>query len=99
MMTLLIGHRGVGKTSMLKRLEVIFSNREDMIFKDLDNEIELLHRRSIPSIFQKGGEAEFRRLETATFQSMMEIYKPTDEVIVAVGAGFEFPIPEKVRCI
>ncbi len=31
MITALIGHRGVGKTALLKRPEILFSRREDVI--------------------------------------------------------------------
>jgi hypothetical protein len=40
MITALIGHRGVGKTALLKRPEILFSRREDVILSDLDFEIE-----------------------------------------------------------
>jgi shikimate kinase len=56
----MIGHRGVGKTALLKRLEILFSRREDVMLSDLDFEIENRAGRSIASIFEKD-EAEFRR--------------------------------------
>jgi shikimate kinase len=49
MITALIGHRGVGKTALLKRLEILFSRREDVILSDLDFEIENRAGRSIAS--------------------------------------------------
>lgn len=62
MITALIGDCGVGKTALLKRLEILFSRREDVILSDLDFEIENRAGRSIASIF----EAEFRRFERET---------------------------------
>jgi shikimate kinase len=49
MITALIGHRGVGKTALLKRPEILFSRREDVILSDLDFEIENRAGRSIAS--------------------------------------------------
>jgi shikimate kinase len=49
MITALIGHRGVGKTALLKRPEILFSRREDVILSDLDFEIEKRAGRSIAS--------------------------------------------------
>jgi len=49
MITALIGHRGVGKTKLLKRPEILFSRREDVILSDLDFEIENRAGRSIAS--------------------------------------------------
>ncbi len=99
MITLLIGHRGTGKTSLLKRLEVIFSNQEDAVFKDLDDEIEVMHRRSVVSIFANQGEAEFRKFEAITFKKLLEEFSSRSRVYIAVGAGFEFEIPSGVRVI
>lgn len=99
MITAVIGHRGVGKTSLLKRLEVIFSQHEDVVFKDLDFEIETMHRRSIPSIFQSGGEAEFRRLESATFEKLLQLNAQHARVFIVIGAGFTFSIPKTVHVV
>jgi hypothetical protein len=49
MITALIGHRGVGKTKLLKRPEILFCRREDVILSDLDFEIENRAGRSIAS--------------------------------------------------
>jgi len=49
MITALIGHRGVGKTKLPKRPEILFSRREDVILSDLDFEIENRAGRSIAS--------------------------------------------------
>lgn len=90
----LIGHRGVGKTSLLTRIEKIYSEagrasgRRVKSF-DLDREIEQSAGRSISRIFQEDGEAVFRRLETMSFVRLeAEISKTTDDVVIAVGAGY-----------
>jgi energy-coupling factor transporter ATP-binding protein EcfA2 len=57
MITLLIGHRGVGKTSLLRRLEVLFQN-SDVVLRDLDSEIEARRQNTIEEIFKTQGEAQ-----------------------------------------
>jgi shikimate 5-dehydrogenase/shikimate kinase len=97
--TVLIGHRGVGKTTLLRRLEPLFLHKQGFVLRDLDAEIEDLHRRSIDSIFQYLGEAEFRKFETSTFEHLYREHDQASHLILAVGAGFEFQIPHDVRVI
>lgn len=99
MITVLIGHRGVGKTTLLRRLESVFLNRTDVALKDLDGEIESRHRRSVDSIFRQLGEKEFRRFEAETFEHLYRERDPAQHLILAVGAGFEFALPEDVRTV
>jgi len=75
--TVLIGHRGAGKTSLLSRYAGLgFSTL------DLDREIENRTGRRVSEIFQNDGEDAFRKIERETFASL-----PV-QGIVAVGAGF-----------
>ncbi len=86
----LIGHRGVGKTSLLLRIEKFYKSvkRRARTF-DLDKEIEQVAGRTISKIFDEDGEAVFRRLEHATLEKIeKEIQRTTDDVYVALGAGF-----------
>lgn len=94
--TLLIGARGTGKTSLLKRWE-----KEDSLksreWLDLDHEIEQLTNKSVQEIFQEQGENEFRRLEKEHLTSLL---KKNSKMVISVGAGFNwnsfvFPIPRE----
>jgi shikimate 5-dehydrogenase/shikimate kinase len=97
--TVLIGHRGVGKTTLLKRIELVYADREDATFKDLDEEIELLERRTLVDIFRDSGEAAFRKIEEDTFLKIVSENEARGHVFLSVGAGFEFEIPEKVHVV
>ena len=86
----LIGHRGVGKTSLLSRIEKIYrtAGRKIKVF-DLDKEIEQNAGRNVSAIFHDDGEAVFRRLETNAFDRLAkEIARTTDDVVIAFGAGY-----------
>ncbi len=100
--TALIGHRGVGKTSLLKRIEKAYRSigRRVRVF-DLDQEIEQCANRSVSRIFQDDGEAVFRRLESTTFEKLeKEIARTVDDVVIAFGAGFDVSrIPSNWRAI
>lgn len=82
----LIGHRGVGKSGLLQRLQSYFSETIDAsAFFDLDQAIEEKHDISIAEIFAEQGEIAFRQMETTVFD---EIYAKHKIFIVALGAGF-----------
>lgn len=91
----LIGHRGVGKSFILKQLQKEFS----FIF-DLDHEIEKKYG-NITDFWKKEGEAKFRQLEKKFLQKLCLDLKPASQdhaVIIALGGGFpleEFDFPEK----
>jgi shikimate kinase len=97
--TLLIGHRGTGKSTLLRRLEPLFLDRQGYLMRDLDVEIEAFHRRSVDSIFAQLGEAEFRRFETSTFEHLCREHDSATHLILAVGAGFEFAVPQDARVV
>lgn len=86
----LIGHRGVGKTSLLKRIKSYIPECE--IFC-LDEEIEKKHG-SIKAIFRDKGEPAFRELEQETLlyltQSVFDIKK---NIYISIGAGYLRPLP------
>ena len=86
----LIGHRGVGKTSILKRIQNYYNtdNRKVRV-RDLDGEIENSVGRSVSSIFRESGEAEFRRRELEIFtQYDQDNPAPGEDLYLALGAGF-----------
>jgi shikimate kinase len=82
-LTFLIGHRGVGKSSLLKRWTKYES---DHLFFDLDKEIEKNEGLSIEDIFFQKGERAFREIEKKTLQKI--IFETAKPLIVACGAGF-----------
>jgi shikimate kinase len=75
----LIGPTGAGKTSIGRQL----ASRYDMLFLDLDQEIERTTGVPIATIFDIEGEAGFRRRERA----MLEEHSSRHGVLLASGAG------------
>jgi shikimate 5-dehydrogenase/shikimate kinase len=89
----LIGHRGVGKTSLLARIENYYrasSTSRKVLCLDLDREIERRLQRAIHDIFAQDGEGAFRRIERETFEHISGEIRDSDrDVYVSLGAGFE----------
>jgi shikimate kinase len=52
-------------------------------FLDLDHHIESRNHRTIPDIFARDGEAEFRRLEQKALHEVSEF----EDVVIATGGG------------
>ena len=76
---ILVGLMGAGKTSVGRRLA-------DMLgapFFDSDNEIETASAMSIPEIFDKYGEPEFRRLEREVIKRLVA----GENAVIATGGG------------
>jgi shikimate kinase len=92
MIQILIGHRGVGKSTFLNRIRAL---TETPCF-DLDEEIEKQHNQPIRRIFESG-EREFRALETQALWNLVESAR--GPMIIAVGAGFEGPMPPEAKVI
>ncbi|MFK8138106.1 MAG: shikimate kinase [Bdellovibrionales bacterium] len=90
----IVGHRGAGKSSLLKRLKGYYS---DYVCVDLDEYIERAESRTIIDIFKKEGESFFRSLETKYFNQLLLEQK--DNLIVSLGAGFEARIPKDLDCV
>lgn len=89
-----IGHRGVGKSSLLARHAKYFSSIP--IF-DLDTEIEKKIQISITDFFQMFNETKFRAAELEVFQTLI---KNRSDFVIAVGAGFPVQhIPSDVEVI
>ena len=85
----LIGHRGVGKTSLLKRIEFYFAGTGRKIhFLDLDREIRERAGTDLQKIFETQGEEAFRKLERQTFSTIDSETRDRD-VYLALGAGFD----------
>lgn len=95
MITLIIGHRGSGKTKLLSFLE-----GPGRVCFDLDREISLAEGISITSIFSLKGEAYFRGLEKSVLYKIIQAHKISKtEVCISVGAGYQSLFPEGVRVI
>lgn len=96
MITVIIGHRGVGKTQMLKRIHRYTQDEKTPCF-DLDSEIEKRSKKSIRSIFETEGEEVFRDWEKRVFH---EVILSQPNCWLAVGAGFAVGlIPETARVL
>jgi shikimate kinase len=75
----LCGFMGTGKTTIGQKV----SSRLERPFLDLDDRIIERANKSIPEIFESGGEEEFRTVER---QALMEVCR-NFEGIVALGGG------------
>jgi shikimate 5-dehydrogenase/shikimate kinase len=79
-----IGHRGVGKTSLLRRIE---PSGISGLFFDLDEEISRVLNMTIDNLFQNFGEAYFREKELEIFSLILK--QKEGPLWVSVGGGFE----------
>ena len=75
----LIGYRGVGKSTIGKQL----AGRMGMDFVDTDELIMQRSGKTIREIFEQGGEPLFRDLESAVIDDLVE----TDNAVIAAGGG------------
>ena len=99
MLTLLIGHRGVGKTHFLKQLENYYKkNQISAKFIDLDKEIERISRQSLFELLKKG-ESFFRQWEQKVFQKTINSLKENQNYFLSVGAGCVFQKKSKWNVI
>jgi len=92
---ILIGHRGTGKSSLLKRILEYYRLRNKPVrCLDLDDLIVAEEGKEVSEIFVQFGEAYFRRLELETFAEVWStIQSSKEDVYLAVGAGFAGEIP------
>ena len=70
---------GAGKTTVGKRLASV----RGLSFVDSDHEIEARTGADIPLIFEKEGEAGFRRREAAMIEELTQL----DRIVLATGGG------------
>ena len=101
MIYLVVGHRGVGKTSFLKRVESYY---EKANFKcqciDLDDEIVVSEGSGIGEIFQNHGEDYFRELEQKTLSKLLTKFSEHEGTIfIALGAGFRGDLPAYAKVL
>ena len=89
---LLIGHRGVGKSLLLKRIK---EYDPLSLCWDLDEEIVRSQGKGIDKIFEQDGEPYFRQIEKKALQQVLEKINPSQgNHYIAVGAGFEGTFPQ-----
>ncbi len=91
MKLVIIGHRGVGKSTLAKRLNNYFQKQGRMVLvKDLDDEISCRQKKTIAELFSESGEAHFRNLEQSCFQALDSEFSEstTKNLVIVVGAGF-----------
>lgn len=86
----LIGPMGAGKTTVGRRL----AETRGMRFVDSDQEIEARTGVDIPYIFEKEGEAGFRRREKATIAELTEL----TGIVLATGGGAILD-PDSRQCL
>ena len=101
MITYLVGHRGSGKTSLLRRIAVYLKETKipGRVF-DLDEEVSRTVGKSVPQIFSEYGEDKFRELECDTLLNLARTHEMSSErVFLAVGAGYsgELPVPQSYQ--
>lgn len=97
MINVLIGHRGCGKTALLKRVKIYAeaANVEALTF-DLDEVIAQQEGLTVDEIFKSQGEESFRRLEIGVFKKLIEQIGKSSAWI-SVGAGFQGEIPKQIK--
>ena len=79
MKIILIGLMGAGKTTIGKEL----SNKLNLRFIDMDDEIQKQSKMSIVDIFEKYGENRFREIES----KLLEKIALEDDIIISTGGG------------
>lgn len=101
MITVIIGQRGTGKTSLLRRIEYYLQSKptEYRIY-DLDSIISEKENKTIEDIFKEKSEDYFRLLERKYFEIVLSQNSSSVNVFISVGGGFNVNwIPAHVRII
>ena len=102
MIVVIIGHRGTGKSSFLRRLESYYNeDNRKLISVDLDQLIESQEETKITEIFNNRGEKYFRQLEHIYLSKLVDEYIDNSaDVFISAGGGLIITdeIKEKVRC-
>lgn len=98
MIQVIVGHRGVGKSSLGKRIQNYFP---EMQVLDLDAEMAQQEGQSVSEIFQQKGEAYFRGLELRCFQQIyQQLSQKNQKSYLIVGGGFPVDkIPQEAKIL
>lgn len=98
MKTCVIGHRGVGKTTLANRLKSYFSGISGFDYIDLDEAVERRAGKKIFEIFIDHGEKYFRELEQQVFAEALQSLD--QNLWIILGAGFDVDkIPSDVQVL
>jgi shikimate kinase len=92
-LVLLVGFMGSGKSSVGEAL----AEKLGWAFVDLDHQIERVSGQTIPELFRKAGEREFRRLERSLLRQLLE--ESGGDRLIALGGGTfaQRGVPEMAR--
>ncbi len=94
MITIIVGQRGVGKTSLLNRIKN-YKSKNCFVY-DLDQRIEEKSNLKINDIFAKSGEKFFRDLEKKYFLELIQEIKNNCNnksfCFISVGGGFNLEL-------
>lgn len=97
MITVLVGHRGTGKSELMRRLQLYYVDTPAE-FIDLDQEIERKIGRDISELFLEHGEDYFRDIERQLFREVIQ--REYQRLFICLGAGFDLTvIPETVEVL
>lgn len=97
LVTVVIGHRGAGKKSLLKRLRWHLRDQEAE-FYNLDGLIEEKIGSSIDVLFTEHGERYFRKLEKQFFLELIQ--KVKHKTFIVVSSGFDLSvIPQECQVL
>jgi shikimate kinase len=95
MISVLIGHRGAGKSTFLQQIQA--HSPQSVVTIDLDQEIERVTGQSVAELFARG-ESEFRQIENRVCTELIERHCSTPQSVwIALGAGFSGSIAKHVR--
>jgi shikimate 5-dehydrogenase/shikimate kinase len=92
----LVGHRGVGKSQLLKRLKNYLD--DSVILLSLDKEIERRQATSLSEIFNTQGELAFRELEEQTLHQILKDHS-SQSFVIDVGAGYQGSLPDELQVL
>jgi shikimate kinase len=79
----LVGFMGSGKSTVGR----IVASELGWPFADVDEDIEREQRQSISAIFDRRGEEEFRKIETALIRKRISMIESGHPMVVAFGGG------------
>ena len=79
----LVGFMGSGKTTVGR----MYADEIGWRFADLDDDIEAQQRCSIPELFEKLGEEEFRRIESEAIWKRIQLIRRGMPTVLALGGG------------